>query len=835
MSSSNGQGSLVLAARAAGELRRQLLSTCFDSDDLESRPTTQQQEFFDDLGKVQMRTVFGGNRCLAKGTLVATPRGPVAIELLRPGDLVYDENGKEIVVKQTFANGVKEVADFASRRVPWARCTADHIWLTETYSRKMANVSLGRGEARASEMMSEMSVVRQFVRAPLGPVHEPHAYLIGAFAGDGCCRDVGRRALYISSLNRKIPAKCAAILETDFSKCSENNHTWKVDAPGFHHYDEWLKGRYAHQKVIDLDVVKTWDRQSLVAFVAGVYDTDGSITIMKDGVRWAIDMQARSVLEAVEYALLALWQIPIYWSCDDRPKYKNGPVWGISFKRADDFKRMWEELDEHVERDEKAFVPAGNNLGGKRSRPGSIHLTWGEERRFEETFDIHVDSPKNLYLLANGLVTHNSGKTQCPARELGWILTDTHPTWVNPWGAMTVLIAAQDLTAAEAEIWRNKLSKFVNPSDWREIRQGQVLKRLVHKEKGHQVIFLSHGSSSEDDIKHLQMYTAHYVWIDEAPRAVRVVEELFQRVSTTHGFFVATMTLKARDPGTRRVREYLENLCDGHIGKIYRLSRLQNPKFKGFEAEELKKVAHLPKDLQQAVLEGIPVGDDLLVYEFNPDVMVVNPPHYRVQWRHVLSVDPATESQLGMTVWAEDPKTGCWFCVIDDYIEGIRVPSRLVKEVERRVEGLNIVKRIYDPAEGWYAGQAREAGFHYVPVRDKSHRTDLMRANLQEALGLHLFLTPQATRLRHELETCQRSDTNDSKIANASKYHLLDTARYFWDGVPRGEVKRETGGSYESYLIDMDDARRRKEHLVAEAAAKKKKSQRARWRSWRTR
>jgi hypothetical protein len=429
---------------------------------------------------------------------------------------------------------------------------------------------------------------------------------------------------------------------------------------------------------------------------------------------------------------------------------------------------------------------------------------------------------------------NRSGKSACPAREISWITEGTHPTWTNPWnGALVILIAAQDLTGAEAELWRNKLAKFVDAADWREIRQGQILKRLVHKERGHQIIFLSHGSSSDDDIKHLQMYTAHYVWIDEAPKNMRVLEELFQRVSTTQGYFVATMTLKARDPGTRKVREYLERLCSGTIGRLYRLSRLQNPKFKGHEAAELEKVAHLPPDLQQAVLEGIPVGDDLLVYEFDEASMWRDPPNYRPQWRHVAVADPATESKLGLTVWAEDPKTGDWYCVVDDYIEGIRAPSKLILAVEQRFEGLNVVKRIYDPAEGWFRGQAREtSGQEWYPARKREES----RPGLQEALGSRFFLSKTCHRLRNELETCQRKDGDESKILNKSKFHLLDTARYFWDGVPAAEVQREKCTSHDAWLLQMDDARRLAEHRKTEAAKKKRLVvQRMKWRSWRSR
>lgn len=70
-------------------------------------------------------------KCLVEGTLVATPRGPIAIENIKVGDLVYDEFGKEIKVLNTFNQGEQSVVDlYASNGGYMASCTMDHPWLT---------------------------------------------------------------------------------------------------------------------------------------------------------------------------------------------------------------------------------------------------------------------------------------------------------------------------------------------------------------------------------------------------------------------------------------------------------------------------------------------------------------------------------------------------------------------------------------------------------------------------------------------------------------------------------------------------------------------------------
>lgn len=45
----------------------------------------------------------------------------------------------------------------------------------------------------------------------------------------------------------------------------------------------------------------------------------------------------------------------------------------------------------------------------------AISVTYGGNIREEERFDIHVDSSTNLYLLSNGLVTHNTSSVEGPA------------------------------------------------------------------------------------------------------------------------------------------------------------------------------------------------------------------------------------------------------------------------------------------------------------------------------------------------------------------------------------------------------------------------------------
>lgn len=433
------------------------------------------------------------------------------------------------------------------------------------------------------------------------------------------------------------------------------------------------------------------------------------------------------------------------------------------------------------------------------------------------------------FLIRYILSGNQGGKTGLAVREGTWIFDECHPYFPRPkeWGTgpLLGLIVGQDRAQMD-NIWNTRFRPLLSePEKWKEQRNGGALISVKHVEKGHQIVFLSHNNSSESDIAHLQYYSAHWVWVDEMPKSIRVLEELQRRVDAHRGRFICTFTMKYRNDKIRK----LVDASDGVVAKIYRLKKLDNPVYRGREAEELAKIANLPPELQAAILNGDWITSESKMYLVIPEIMCGRPLGYNPSWRHVISVDPATESKLGMTVWAECPTDGLWWCVIAEYVEGIYVPSLIVEAVEKRIAGLNIIKRIYDPEASWFARQARhDCGVHYMPVHDKSGRKEQFVANFQQALGgitPEGEIVPQEIRiadwcqaLLDELDICERNPET-GKIANSSKYHLIDSAHYFVELKP----PRERVFAYSSradYLIKLDNARIEREQKLRVARAK---------------
>lgn len=97
---------------------------------IESYP---KHKLFFELGKANReRVLLCGNRCLAEGTLVATPEGPRPIETLKIGDMVYNRYKQPTRVIGVYDNGEAPTVSLRNRGKEYLRCTPDHEILCNT-------------------------------------------------------------------------------------------------------------------------------------------------------------------------------------------------------------------------------------------------------------------------------------------------------------------------------------------------------------------------------------------------------------------------------------------------------------------------------------------------------------------------------------------------------------------------------------------------------------------------------------------------------------------------------------------------------------------------------
>lgn len=406
---------------------------------------------------------------------------------------------------------------------------------------------------------------------------------------------------------------------------------------------------------------------------------------------------------------------------------------------------------------------------------------------------------------------NQGGKSQLGAREVTWIFNDNHPKWKRPkeWGEEPLVLIVVGRTSKQymEVLWR-KIKSFLTPGEYTAHNQAGVLQKVTHNNNGNTIIFASHHADNEAREK-LQAFVAHYVWVDEMPKSVYLLEELHRRVQAKNGYFLATFTPKV-------FNEQIKKLVDSSelpVAKKYRLSMLDNPIYHGREDEILSQLSTYSDSYRNTILYGDwSLGEDA-VYDFESEVHVEVPPNYSPAWRHVESVDPAVKSKFGFTLWAECPENGIWYCVKAKYLEGMYNPVEIVQAVLKETAGVNIVRRIYDPHERWYMGTASGMGVKpaYIHVHDKTGRKGDLIKQLQYALGVRIKIAPWCSEMIDEFTSCRWSETADNKIVNSSSYHLLDSAQYFVDLIPTKIAPVQTPSSWQDWLYQQNEKRKSKE------------------------
>lgn len=409
---------------------------------------------------------------------------------------------------------------------------------------------------------------------------------------------------------------------------------------------------------------------------------------------------------------------------------------------------------------------------------------------------------KHQYIRAGS----QGGKTTVCCRILTWALTGTHPYWKRPeeWGDEPLLAVVAGRTGKQIEeSLLPRIRAYLEPGSYKEVRIGNITQR-VELSNGNRIVFQSLENPTTAR-ERLQSYTAHIAWLDELPPTVEIIAEMHRGIQARNGMFMASFTPLVRSIEVQRL---VDNAKEP-LAKVYRFNMLDNPVYAEQTRKDqiLKTLEHLSEASRNARLYGDWMSTDDMVYYFNYETMVQMPPDYSPLWRHVEAVDPALKSALGLTIWAEDPKSAKWYCIVADYVRGIYVPTELVRAVKEKTSKFNIIRRIADPHEVWYIQTAGSMGIHYGGVFKKNERKSELIKGLQEKLGDKIRISPTCPDLISELQECRWSDKSDGKIVNSSSYHLLDSAQYFCDNIPSSESKIQSV-SWEDWLHQANEKRK---------------------------
>lgn len=367
----------------------------------------------------QIQTWLLARRCLAAGTLIKTPQGLKRIEDVVPGDQVYgyNEDGSISItnVLQVYDNGVKEVVDLTHNGRVLETCTTDHQFLTTNQTNKNYK------EKSVKDFNQTTKIVRRFAEIPADVgVHEPHAYVLGALLGNGNAT-VGKTGIYISAADQAVPVKVAKILNAHSLIKQNGNYTWYIRGEKIgrlkykdldcNYYKEWCKNKKAHEKITDLNVVKSWNKESQLNFLAGLIDTDGSVFMTRDNcLVISIEMQSKSTIEAFQYIIHNHFQYKANMFQVDRDHLVNGPVYSLKIKNNFVTKQILTAVNDYLVVKKRKWKKKYEKLNGANTNQDYVGVKVSNPRT-ARVYDININNSTNLYLTANGLVTHNCGKT----------------------------------------------------------------------------------------------------------------------------------------------------------------------------------------------------------------------------------------------------------------------------------------------------------------------------------------------------------------------------------------------------------------------------------------
>jgi hypothetical protein len=390
-----------------------------------------------------------GQLCLAAGTLVQMADLSIKfIEHIEPGEWVLgadaDCNTFPVRVLNKFDNGLKQCQKYVFRW-PFKKeteevwCTPDHKILSLRRYYNCANEKLNH--TPILRPISESAPEERFTAClPDGYNNsqlfdEPMARLVGWWLGDGI-RVLHNTGVMVSCFEDDLAESMqeeASLFRLSLTKMkghpgqyyvgqvkdnAERNDLGQFMA-GFRNplkkwlFDQGYAGKYAHEKVLPPDVDQ-WSNKSVAELIAGLWSSDGSVflpTGQKGKPYLSIGSTSLLLINKI-YSLLR-WRFGIYSSGPYRndSEGRKHAMYNINITQELSIKRFLEVIP-LVTRKKKILEDAVATWMPKRPRNGRYGLIRlnSEEVGMLPTFDLEVDHPAHLFVLANGLIVSNSSK-----------------------------------------------------------------------------------------------------------------------------------------------------------------------------------------------------------------------------------------------------------------------------------------------------------------------------------------------------------------------------------------------------------------------------------------
>lgn len=513
-----------------------------------------------------LRAFLGGNRCLAGWMHVRMADGSTkAIEDIQVGEMVLgadlEGHTRPARVLNVFENGARDVWQFRFGKREsevGVVATEDHQILCRHEKHRASRVEPLSVLAfpRSRSRWSAQRAVDWNLNA--GGVDEEFATIFGLLAGDGHVK--GERALFYNE-DPDVVALMERELEPYGLRLAQNSArpvqyaisrsktlvpaTGGVLAPKRAFVSTLRKhglDRLAHDKDFS-DLWDDWSQDAMARLIAGLLLTDGSVWEASEGWRVGFTSVSRSLAEGVR---LGLESFGVYGSrllVQERSGKR--PEYSFTIGNYESLRRLYDAIP-LVGRKRDKLCAALEGWEGKRSDGARLCYRGAEYVGERETYDLLVDHPDHLFVLHNGLIVSNSGKTTA--------------------GIVDDLIQAIDLAAVPAHLRGFKrfkppfycrvvipdLGNSLEGVSLQKIREwcprSQLLGGTMEKawEKSLRVLRFKNGSwvqfmSNDQDLDKFGGAALHRTHYDEEPRE-DIRTECLYRLVDYDGDEVLTMT-----------------------------------------------------------------------------------------------------------------------------------------------------------------------------------------------------------------------------------------------------------------------------------------------------
>lgn len=380
-----------------------------------------QQLALDSLASNQitmLRGAAGSGKAQPNSTLIPTKKGYTKLGDIKVGDSVLDRFGNETKVLAVYPQGLKEnyKITFSDGRISY--CNNEHIWSCYTSKGHLKNFTLQQMIDSGLQTKSGEWKYKIPISAPV-EYEEKHfdidPYVIGAFLGDGCCKEL---PLTFSSNDEEIVSEIAKLIgAVEYHKNSELNFNWEFyfkektgikgiktkfqTAEFFENYASNLI-QLAQYKSIP-EIYKFGSINQRYSLIQGLMDTDGTIDNAQKGRTRFTSTSLKLIKDLQEIC----WSLGMSASISEdsrKEKYTNGICYCLTISCKKEEKPNLFRLKR---KKDIAIAYANNKIRSSHSDKLTIKSI-EKIPEPEEMTCILVDNEEHLYLTEQYIVTHNT-------------------------------------------------------------------------------------------------------------------------------------------------------------------------------------------------------------------------------------------------------------------------------------------------------------------------------------------------------------------------------------------------------------------------------------------